>query len=187
MLTFDLRSGSGALVARGLYFAGRGRWLRRFCELVIDPTSMGGAWLERLAPLFEAAGDLVGGEGRLFVHYEHPTLEETPRLLALATPPAATPIGWLLWRGGCLWYKDWYFAEGWTEGGRKLQGTLPRDRAAAARQEDRLARELRAFLDALQASTAPDTDAGDAVLAAARLRAAAVVAAFGAASGSHRV
>jgi hypothetical protein len=31
----------------------------------------------------------------------------------------------LLWIGGCRWFKDWYFAEGWKEGGIKLQGEKP--------------------------------------------------------------
>ncbi len=30
-----------------------------------------------------------------------------------------------MWKSGCTWFKDWYFAEGFWEGDVKLQGNKP--------------------------------------------------------------
>ena len=146
MRTFDLSTPDGLLVLRGLYFGGRGRCLRRWCESYLDPEAVGADWLERAGCLFAGLGELVGADGRLFVYYEHPALAATPLLLGAGVPPAATELGWLLWRAGARWFKDWYFAEGWSEGGRKLQGTLPPSEEQCARQEAIAREELRAFI-----------------------------------------
>lgn len=135
MRTFDLSTPEGRLVLRGLYFAGRGRWLRRWCESYLDPDAVGEGWLDRAECLFMGLGDLVGADGRLFVYYEHRALAATPLLLGAQAPPPVTDLGWLLWHAGARWFKDWYFPEGWAEGGRKLQGTLPPDDDQGARQE----------------------------------------------------
>lgn len=146
MRTFDLSTANGRMVLRGLYFAGRGRWLRRWCESYLDPTSVGDDWVQGARCLFEGLGELVGGDGRLFVYYEHPALAATPLLLDAGAPPQVTELGWLLWHAGARWFKDWYFPEGWAEGGRKLQGTLPPTEEQGACQEAIALGEVRAFL-----------------------------------------
>jgi hypothetical protein len=146
MRTFDLSTLQGRLVLRGLYFAGRGKCLRRWCESYLDPEGIGADWLGRAECVFRGLGDLVGADGRLFVYYEHPALDATPRLLQAGAPAAATELGWLLWRAGARWFKDWYFPEGWAEGGRKLQGALPPDEVQRARQEALAREELGVFI-----------------------------------------
>jgi hypothetical protein len=146
MRTFDLSTPEGLLLLRGLYFAGRGRWLRRWCESYLDPDAVGDGWPDRAECLFRGLGELVGADGRLFVYYEHPALATTPLLLGAGVPPQVTELGWLLWQAGARWFKDWYFPEGWAEGGRKLQGTLPPDARQGARQEAIARKALQAFL-----------------------------------------
>jgi hypothetical protein len=52
----------------------------------------------------------------------------------------------LLWRCGCRWYKDWYFAEGWKEGGIKLQGEKPLTEERARENTAKIVAELTEFL-----------------------------------------
>ena len=48
------------------------------------------------------------------------------------------------------WFKDWYFPEGWMEGGMKLQATRPLNRDIRALREEQAARELEAFVSRLR-------------------------------------
>ena len=73
--------------------------------------------------------------------------KETRDDLERGYPAPATPLGYLLWKSGCTWFKDWYFAEGFWEGNVKLQGNKPlNDRD---RRDDllRTRKELTDFLD----------------------------------------
>jgi hypothetical protein len=58
--------------------------------------------------------------GKIFVSYESD--DETIKGLMRNIPPVLTRLGFLLFKQGCTWFKDWYFPEGGLEGGQKLQG-----------------------------------------------------------------
>jgi hypothetical protein len=81
----------------------------------------------------------------------------THRITAVAlmfrVPPAASPIGYLMYVGGCRWYKDWYFAEGFMEGEEKLQATKPLDDEKMKAKTKLIKDDLRAYM-----SREPDAD-----------------------------
>jgi hypothetical protein len=105
----------------------------------------------------------LGPGAALYVEYEGD--EETREGLTRGFPPAATRLGFVLWRLGFTWFKDWYYPEGGLEGGRKLQGEKPLDEEARARHVSSMKRELGVFL-----RKAPSSG-GDAFLKAAVERA----------------
>lgn len=104
-------------------------------------------------PLFEALGSVIPPNGWLALAYETfgrdtPILEETRRLLNLSVPPIVTPLGLLLHRAGCgLNIRDWYIAEGWREGPRKLQGFKPANEESARRRTNETIEALRALVE----------------------------------------
>lgn len=64
----------------------------------------------------------------------------------MGVPPHATPLGYLLWKSGARWFKDWYFPEGWMEGGEKLQGNKPLNEEYYRKRTRERALELTEFL-----------------------------------------
>jgi hypothetical protein len=74
------------------------------------------------AELVAALADLLPPGGYLMVAYGD---DETERGLKRRFPAAVTPLGKALFDAGCTWFKDWYYPEGWMEGGMKLQGNKP--------------------------------------------------------------
>ena len=81
------------------------------------------------------------------VEYDSPEQQDTARSLALGIPPAATPLGYILFSIGCgAGFRDWYFAEGGSEGPRKLQGYKALNRQHAQLKIKETVRELTAFL-----------------------------------------
>jgi hypothetical protein len=72
--------------------------------------------------LVGALADLLPPGGYLMVGYGD---DETERGLKRRFPPVATPLGKALFDAGATWFKDWYYPEGWMEGGMKLQGNKP--------------------------------------------------------------
>ncbi len=109
------------VVAVGLAFAGRGAippWL----DFDFFPPP---SW-ERtdLARFWRWCARTVGEGGRVMVGYEH--LPETLAALQRGVPPILTPLGEALREAGFWSFKDWYYPEGWAEGGRKLQAERPR-------------------------------------------------------------
>ncbi len=102
-------------------------------------------------PLFEALGSLIRPGGSFMVAYEMYSGEgeihrETWRALTLGIPPAATPLGFLLFQAGCRGFKNWDIAEGGREGFRKLQGFKPLDPRHQTALERTLEQELLGFL-----------------------------------------
>jgi hypothetical protein len=76
-----------------------------------------------LERLFGYLSDLIPPGGHMMVEYESDGWEETRLSIACGIPPVATPLGSMLFRVGCgVAFKDWHFAEGGSEGPRKLQG-----------------------------------------------------------------
>ncbi|MCC6223673.1 MAG: DUF1122 family protein [Thermoleophilia bacterium] len=151
--------GSGCPAAQIKYFAGR-------------PSARVRPWLEAIVPdrddepfLAEVVAALAGllpAGSHLMVGYGD---DETERGLKRGYPPAATPVGSALFAAGCTWFKDWYYPEGWLEGGFKLQGNKPLTERVRGERLDQLAVELRLWL----AWTGGDPD--DGVLVRARERA----------------
>lgn len=76
-------------------------------------------------------------------YLDHPT---TARGLNMGVPPAATPIGYLLFQAGFRWFKDWYFPEGWLEGEMKLQADKPLDEEHSLRNTRKIAQTLKEYL-----------------------------------------
>ncbi len=128
-------------------------------------------WLEAIVPdredeaflaeIVATLADLLPAGSHLMVGYGD---DETERGLKRGYPPPATPVGSALLAAGCTWFKDWYYPEGWLEGGFKLQGNKP---LTSRVREERL-RELAADLEAWLARAADDEDD---VLVRARRRA----------------
>ncbi len=61
--------------------------------------------------------------GRIFIEYLKDY--ETWKQLEVGVPPPATRLGFKLFKLGYTWFKDWYFPEGFMEGGQKLQAENP--------------------------------------------------------------
>jgi hypothetical protein len=97
--------------------------------------------------LFCSLAELLPPGGHLMCEYESPGRAETLTALAQGVPPILTPLGFTLFRAGCgAGFKDWYMAEGWTEGPRKLQGFKSLGPAWWADKARALAQELLDFL-----------------------------------------
>lgn len=82
--------------------------------------------------------------GKIFVEYENDP--ETRKALEIGVPAAASRMGYILFQNGATWFKDWYFSEGYMEGGRKLQGEKPIKSAVKNRHLENIAHQLQNFL-----------------------------------------
>ncbi len=134
---------AGKTVVSGLFYEGS-RYIKPWLEL--DYMPLAGDELDPSGePLFQLlAKELIPPGGHISVAYLVHRI--TARALLSGVPAAATPLGFLLWRCGCRWYKDWYFAEGWKEGGIKLQGEKPLTEERAQENTARIIAELTEFL-----------------------------------------
>ena len=100
--------------------------------------------------LFQYLADLIPPGGHMMVEYDSPEHWDTGRSLALGIPPAAIPLGYMLFLIGCgAGFKDWYIAEGGSEGPRKLQGYKALNSEHARLRTTETAQELTAFLSRL--------------------------------------
>ncbi|MFP3880167.1 MAG: DUF1122 family protein [Dehalococcoidia bacterium] len=100
--------------------------------------------------LFRHLADLLPPGGHMMVEYDSPGQRDTARSLTLGIPPIATPLGYLLFLVGCgNGFRDWYFAEGGSEGPRKLQGHKALNSQHARIKAEETSRELTIFLDRL--------------------------------------
>jgi len=97
--------------------------------------------------VFKTMVDTLPAGGHIMVEYDSPAQAETARALAAGIPPAATPTGYALFMAGCrAGFKDWYFAEGGSEGPRKLQAYKPLNSRHLREKTVIITRELEAFL-----------------------------------------
>ncbi len=97
--------------------------------------------------LFNYLAELIPPGGHLMVEYESAEQQDTARSLARGIPPVLTPLGYSLFQAGCgSAFKDWHFAEGGSEGPRKLQGFKALNQQHARLKRDELRREIAAFL-----------------------------------------
>jgi hypothetical protein len=98
--------------------------------------------------IFHYLADLIPPGGHMMVEYDSLEQQDTARSLALGIPPIATPLGHLLFSAGCgVGFKDWHFAEGGSEGPRKLQGYKALNKQQAQLKAEETVKELTAFLD----------------------------------------
>lgn len=100
------------------------------------------------AILFAALNELIPPGGHLMVGCETPPHQETYQALMKRVPPAATPLGSVLFRAGFRKVKFFYLAEGGWEGQQKLWGEKPLDDDMRRGWEAATARELKEFLAA---------------------------------------
>lgn len=142
-------SGSRLMVVK--CFNGRppyyGRWIEIFAvlpEVSAEGRALGfaGSELERRILRLLASG-LRGGE---VIYVEYGYDRETETLLRRGVPPAVTRLGFFLLQLGFTHLKDWYYPEGFMEGGMKLQGEKPVDEDARTRSLRRLAEEVKLSL-----------------------------------------
>ena len=121
--------------------------------------------------IFTLLGEAIPPGGHLMVSYEgeQEIHGDTLRELADGVPPAATPLGHLLFFAGFRYVKDWYLAEGGMEGPRKLWGEKAPDAAWKRTFGEWTLRQLVPFLE-----QEPSPRSGN-VLEAARRRAREVV------------
>jgi len=149
-----LGPGAGARLLVVKCFAGRPPYYARWVEVfaVLPEVEVGGrrtpfAGSELEALLLGLLAERLRGGESLFIEYTYDA--ETSKLLRLGAPPAATRLGFLLFQLGFTWFKDWYFPEGFMEGGPKLQCEKPASEEARLRHLSRLKEEVAAFVPEL--------------------------------------
>ncbi|NIR30494.1 MAG: DUF1122 domain-containing protein [Gammaproteobacteria bacterium] len=98
-------------------------------------------------PLFRALNDLLPPGGHIMVGCESADHQDTYRPLRKGVPPAATPLGALLFEAGFRKVKFFYLAEGGWEGQQKLWGEKPLDEAMRREWDRATARELERYLE----------------------------------------
>jgi hypothetical protein len=138
-------------VVKAKYFSGRGEFYKPWLEIYYDnQVQFESAKIvdlseERLdEKLFKHLSQFLPPNSHIMVIYVNH--EETRKGLELGVPPPATSIGYLLWKSGCTWFKDWYFAEGFWEGDVKLQGNKPLNKENRRKSLLEIRRELTEFL-----------------------------------------
>jgi len=94
--------------------------------------------------LLSLFSQFMGPGGNIFVEYYND--EETSRQLERGFPPPVTRLGYRLFKLGFTWFKDWYFPEGFMEGGQKLQGEKPMNEEVRNRHLKETYVEAAAFL-----------------------------------------
>ncbi len=73
--------------------------------------------------ILDLAGEkLEGGESFFIEYYTDP---DTLRDLERGVPVPATRLGFELLKRGFTWFKVWYYPEGFSEGGQKIQAQKP--------------------------------------------------------------
>ncbi len=137
-------------VVHGRYFAGEAYyrpWLEIHYNETIVLNSRNLSLMEKGLDekLFKHLSDLLPPASHIMVFYSnHP---ETEKALSVGVPPPATYIGYLLFQAGCTWFKDWYFPEGFMEGGVKLQGNKPLNDEHRRKALGKIKPELLQFLN----------------------------------------
>jgi hypothetical protein len=99
--------------------------------------------------LVKHLGGLIPPGGHLMVSYEgdQKIHLETIKSLSISIPPAATPLGYLIFLAGFQYIKDWYLAEGGFEGPRKLWGEKAPDKAWTKNFYEKTAQQMRDYLE----------------------------------------
>lgn len=138
----------------GKYFSGRGQFYRPWVEVYFVNTIEFESHKETLSYdtlelLFQEISSLIPAGGKLMIPYiDH---ETTDAALRHGAPPVTTEIGYLMWRAGCTWFKDWYYSEGAWEGDVKIQGNKPFDEDHLEKNMYETYKEVKNFLIANKA------------------------------------
>jgi hypothetical protein len=90
--------------------------------------------------LLDLASERLEGGESLFIEYYRDA--ETLRELETGVPVAATRLGLEMLKRGFTWLKVWYYPEGFSEGGQKIQGQKPVDERRKRRHLGEIIREL---------------------------------------------
>ncbi len=151
---------SGNPVVQGLFFSGRGEFIKAWIEFRYGPRAAfaGGAAVDLeegglSGRLFSMLGSLIPPGGSMMAIYgaeAHAVCRDTERGLKRSFPPMASPLGFYMWMAGMRWFKDWYFSEGWMEGGMKLQATRPLREEVRVQREAKAREELGGFVSGLK-------------------------------------
>jgi len=96
--------------------------------------------------ILDLASDKLEGGESLFIEYYRDA--ETLRDLERGVPVAATRLGLEMLKRGFTWFKVWYYPEGFSEGGQKIQAQKPVDKRQERRHLDQILRELERFATA---------------------------------------
>jgi len=136
---------------QGKYFLGREEFYKPWLEIYFDRRVMfESSKIVDLSKegldekMFKHLSALLPPGAHIMVAYLNH--EETGKGLERGVPAPATPLGYLLWKSGCTWFKDWYFAEGFWEGDIKLQGNKPLNDENQREDLLEISRELTEFL-----------------------------------------
>ena len=95
--------------------------------------------------LLRSFSDQIEPGGKIFVEYYNDA--ETAYGLKSGFPPHTTRLGFMLLEMGFTWFKDWYFPEGFMEGGQKLQGEKPLTGEMKMRHLERVLDEINDFIE----------------------------------------
>lgn len=90
------------------------------------------------------------------IYVEYSADKETYYALIHSFPPASTRLGYKLFELGFTWFKDWYFAEGGSEGGQKLGGEKPLDEKARKRHLRDIRDEIISFIEGTEIEEGED-------------------------------
>ena len=95
--------------------------------------------------LLNIISDHLGSGAKIFVEYSED--QETVHGLSNDFPPPVTRLGYKLFKNGFTWFKDWYFPEGFKEGGQKLQGEKPLNNEYRDKHLKDIENSIKQFLD----------------------------------------
>lgn len=118
------------------YYSG---WVELFS---IDPEFYGSGLEKRL---IGSISQCTGPGEKLFVEYENDI--ETAVCLSRGYPVEVSRMGFLMLENGYTWFKDWYFPEGFNEGGQKLQGEKPIDEEHRRKHLEDIDKRVKEFMD----------------------------------------
>ncbi|MFO7991537.1 MAG: DUF1122 family protein [Thermoplasmata archaeon] len=124
-------------------YEGQLPYYRGWVELFsIDPEFYGSGFDKEVIELISRNS---GPGEKLFVEYEND--RETAVCLSRGCPVEVTRLGSLMLDNGYTWFKDWYFPEGFNEGGQKLQGEKPIDEEHRRKHLEDIEKRVREFLN----------------------------------------
>ncbi|MBS3818927.1 DUF1122 family protein [bacterium] len=114
----------------------------------------------RAVRLFQTLGNLIPPGGHMMVSYEGEQDIHKETILGLEgnIPPAATPLGYLIFQSGFHYIKNWYLSEGGFEGPRKLWGEKAPDNEWEKNFLERTSREIKGFLNKKPSSSYPQLE-----------------------------
>jgi len=122
-------------------FLGRGPYYGPWVEVFNVNESVWGLMDEHLINMIARH---LGPGNVLYVEYL--TDRETRVQLQRGYPPFLSRLGYIMVKAGFTWLKDWYYPEGWLEGGPKLEGQLPLNNLEAEAQWGKVRKEAWGFL-----------------------------------------